>query len=73
MCAAGTWLVVLRDFLPLHPWSPLLRLAWVKAHVGFKGNELADGLAKWGNHAFPAPTPPVFRRSLTFQGTVTVG
>ena len=38
MCAAGTWLVVLRDFLNLHPWDPMLRLVWVKAHVGFRGN-----------------------------------
>ena len=41
--------------------------------MGFKGNELADGLAKWAAHAFPAPIPPTFRRSLTYQGTVTVG
>ena len=73
MCAAGTWLVVLRDFLRLHPWNPMLRLVWVKAHVGFRGNELADGLAKWAAHAFPPATPPTFRRSLTHNGTVVVG
>ena len=73
MCAAGTWLVVLRDFLSLHPWDPMLRLVWVKAHVGFRGNELADGLAKWAAHAFPPTVPPTFRRSLTHNGTVVVG
>ena len=73
MCAAGTWLVVLRDFLSLHPWNPMLRLVWVKAHVGFSGNELADGLAKWAAHASPPIVPPTFRRSLTHNGTVVVG
>ena len=73
MCAAGTWLVVLSDFLRLHPWSPMLRLVWVKAHVGFRGNELADGLAKWAAHVFPPITPPTFRRSLPHNGTVVVG
>ena len=73
MCAAGTWLVVLGDFLCLHPWSPMLRLVWVKAHVGFRGNELADGLAKWAAQAIPPSTPPTFRRSLTHNGTVVVG
>ena len=51
MCAAGTWLVVLRDFLRLQPCDPLRRLVWMKDHVGFRGNELADGLAKWAAHA----------------------
>ena len=73
MCPAGTWLVVLRDFLLLHPWNPMLRLVWVKAHVGFRGNELADGLDKWADHDFPPIVPPTFRRSLTHNGTVVVG
>ena len=73
MWAAGTWLVVLRDFLSLHPWNPMLRLVWVEAHVGFRGKELADRLAKWAAHAFPPTVPPTVRRSLTHNGTVVVG
>ena len=73
MCAAGTWLVMLRDFLHLHPWDPLLKLVWINAHVGFRGNELPNGLAKWAAHAFPPLIPPTFRWILTHQGTVIVG
>ena len=73
MCAARTWLVVPRDFLRRHPLDALLRLVRVKARVGFRGNELADGLAKWAAHAYPPLIPPTVRRSLTHQGTVIVG
>ena len=73
MWAAGTWLVMLKEFLPLHPWSPVLRPAYVKAHMGFRGKKLANGLAKWAAHAFPAPVPSTFRRSLTYQVIATVG
>ena len=63
----------MRDFLRLHSWNPLLRLVWVKAHLGFRGNELMDGLSKWAAQTFTPLVPPTFRRSLAHQGTVIVG
>ena len=73
MCGAGTWLVMLGDFLRFHPWNRLLWLFWLKPHKGFRRNELADGSAKWAAHSFPALNPPTFRRSLTHQGKIIVG
>ena len=73
MCSSGTWLSVLVDFLTLHPWDPRVRLVWVKAHVGFKGNEVADGLAKWSAHSLGASPFRPFRHSLEFEGSTTAG
>ena len=71
--AAGTWQTVLRDFLRCHPMPANHQVVWIKAHVGFQGNELADANAKWASFAY-SPLPPRVppRHSLQLHGNTTV-
>ena len=73
MCSAGTWVATLTDPLASSPPSRKLRLAWIKADVGFQGNEVADGLAKWASHSLVAAPLRPFRHILEHSGTTTVG
>ena len=71
--AAGTWQAVLRDFLQCHPMPDNHQVVWIKAHVGFQGNELADACAKWASFAYyplPLQVPP--RHSLQLRGNTTI-
>ena len=56
--ALGTWQLALKDFLEHHPIPKSCRVEWIKAHVGFQGNELADAFSKWASFAYAHPDPP---------------
>ena len=55
------WLVAFKN--KLHNIQAVVEVAWIKAHVGFLGNEVADALAKWIYYSCPPhpnliPPPP---------------
>ena len=55
------WLVAFKN--ELHNIQAVVEVAWIKAHVGFLGNEVADALAKWIYYSCPPhpnliPPPP---------------
>ena len=57
----SNWLVAFKD--ELHNIQAVVEVAWIKAHVGFLGNEVADALAKWTYYSCPLhpnliPPPP---------------
>ena len=58
----GTWKAAFYDFLTEHNIRHLFSLVWIKAHVGFLGNKIADRLGKWTAFfcpsAFATTTPP---------------
>ena len=45
------WLVALKN--ELHNINAVVEVAWIKAHVGFLGNEVADAFAKWIYYSCP--------------------
>ena len=53
-----------------------VEVRWIKAHTGFKGNEIADAFAKWASFAI-LPTllilPPPQKGSITWQGMPVLG
>ena len=55
------WLVAFKN--ELHNIKAVVEVAWIKAHVGFLGNEVADAFAKWIYYSCPPhpnqiPPPP---------------
>ena len=53
-----------------------VEVRWIKAHTGFKGNEVAEGVAKWASFAI-LPTSlillPPQKGSITWQGMPVLG
>ena len=60
----GSEIKFLQSVLPeLHPRFKI-SMIWIKSHVGFQGNELADSIAKWAAFLIPAPTLPLPPKSM---------
>ena len=54
----GSEIKVIKQMLHQLPPQIKLTFLWVKAHVGFAGNEVADAVAKWAVFFLPPPSMP---------------
>ena len=64
----GTWQTIIHSLLSEMTFT--VGAGWLKSHVGFQGNELADSFAKYTAHACRVHLyhrPPPQRHSVTFQ------
>ena len=63
----GSEIKFIQSILPdLHPHLRV-SMTWIKSHVGFQGNELADSIAKWAAFFLPTPQmPPPPNGSISF-------
>jgi ribonuclease HI len=56
--------IIIKDYSSHPEWHNCLKFAWLPAHVGIIGNEVADQLAKSGLH-LPNTYPPVLEKLST--------
>ena len=74
---SGHWIKSFRSaIVQLSAEGVRVEVRWIKAHTGFKGNEIADAFAKWASFAI-LPTslilPPPQKGSITWQGMPVLG
>ena len=58
MHAQGSQIKFLQELVNSLPPTLSLSCSWLKTHVGFQKNELADALAKWAAFFLPPPVMP---------------